>query len=436
MLRLVLTAAASLAVLLFSSPEALAQTPVAASSSENEQTPLEMRADQVVELLNGEVEPVDIFNNAFLTAVPSTQFKAIATQLTSQFGAAIAVVTLEPPSGDQAVLEVRMERAIAKGSITIDPANDNRVSGLLFRTFAPINDTPAKIEADLEALSGDVTWWFGPLDGNSPPILSSGSDRQMPIGSAFKLYVLATLAREVADGKRAWSDTITLADKRSFPSGMMQDWPKDAPVTLHTLASMMISISDNTATDALVDELGREAIFETLKEGGHSRPELNDPFLKTRELFLLKAGPEERIRTYLRGTPEVRQQILDGIKDEDLSASEVQAAFSGAPIALDIEWFASANDIAKLMTYIRERADPVALEIMAINPSMLENMRAKWLYSGYKGGSEPGVLNLSWLLTSTDGRDYALILNQRDDDVRFDPSALELIAQRLLSLER
>ena len=130
------------------------------------------------------------------------------------------------------------------------------------------------------------------------------------------------------------------------------------------------------------------------------------------------------------------QQILDGIEDLEVPAGRIQAAFSGAPIALDVEWFASANDLARLMTYIRERADPVALEIMAINPSMPASLRSKWLYVGYKGGSEPGVLNLSWLLTDAAGRDYALVLNQRDDDLRFDPSALELIAQRLLSLER
>jgi Beta-lactamase enzyme family len=436
MFRLVLVLAASLAVLPSFASGALAQEPEATASSAQQQTPLELRADQVVDLLNGEIEPESIFSEGFLSAVPSPQFKAIAIQLTTQFGAALSVEALDPSLGNQAALEIRMERAIGKGSITIDPSNDNRVSGLLFRTFEPIDDNVEKIEADLKALIGDVTWWYGPLGGNSPAITSSNSDKQMPIGSAFKLYVLATLTREVGEGKRSWGDTVILGDTRSFPSGMMQDWPEGAPVTLHTLASMMISISDNTATDALIDELGREAILETLRDSGHSRPELNAPFLKTRELFLLKAGPEGRLRTYLGGTAQVRQQILDGMEGEEVSTGEVQAAFSGAPIALDVEWFASADDIAKLMTYIRERADPIALGIMAINPSMPDRLRSKWLYSGYKGGSEPGVLNLSWLLTDANGQDYALILNQRDDDVRFDPTALELIAQRLLSAER
>jgi Beta-lactamase enzyme family len=436
MFRLVLVLAASLAVLPSFASGALAQEPEATASSAQQQTPLELRADQVVDLLNGEIEPESIFSDGFLSAVPSPQFKAIAIQLTTQFGAALSVEALDPSSGNQAALEIRMERAVGKGSITIDPSNDNLVSGLLFRTFEPIDDNVEKIEADLKALTGDVTWWYGPLGGNSPAITSSGSDKQMPVGSAFKLYVLATLTREVGEGKRSWGDAVILGDTRSFPSGMMQDWPAGAPVTLHTLASMMIAISDNTATDALIDELGREAILETLRDSGHSRPELNAPFLKTRELFLLKAGPEGRLRTYLGGTAQLRQQILDGMEGEEVSTGEVQAAFSGAPIALDVEWFASANDIAKLMIYIRERADPIALGIMAINPSMPDRLRSKWLYSGYKGGSEPGVLNLSWLLTDANGQDYALILNQRDDDVRFDPTALELIAQRLLSAER
>ena len=435
MLRLVLALGISLAVLPSFASGALAQKPDATASTEKQQDPLELRADQVVDLLNAKIEPESIFNDDFLSAVPSPRFKAIAIQLTTQFGAALSVEELDPSSGNQAALEIRMERAIGKGSITIDPNDHNRVSGLLFRSFEPIDDDLTKIERDLNSLAGDVTWWFGPIDGTSPAITSSGADNQMPIGSAFKLYVLATLAGEVANGKRSWSDTISISDTRSFPSGMMQDWPKGAPVTLHTLASMMISISDNTATDALIDELGREAILQTLRDSGHAKPELNDPFLKTRELFLLKAGPKDRLRAYLGGAAQVQQQILDGMEDEEMSPGQVQVAFSGAPIALDVEWYASANDIIKLMGYIRERGEQVALEIMAINPSMPSHLRSKWLYSGYKGGSEPGVLNLSWLLIDADGQNHALILSQRNDDVRFDPSALELIAQRILSLE-
>jgi beta-lactamase class A len=414
----------------------LAQSHGTDARAEDEQTPLRMRADQVVALINGEIEPEAVFSESFLAAIPAEQFKMISQQLKSQFGAAVSVETLASSNATRAALAIRMERAVARGAIAVTPGDENRISELLFQSFEPTGDNLAKIEGDLAALDGQVSWWFGPLDSSTPPLTSSDADQQMPIGSTFKLYVLATLAREIAEGSRSWSDQVRLEGVRSFPSGMMQNWPENAPATLHTLASLMISISDNTATDRLVDELGREAILETLLASGHSQPELNDPFLKTRELFLLKSGPEARLRAYLNAPSEVKSQSLNGIEDIPIPASQVEAAFAGPPIALDVEWFASANDITNLMRFMRRAADKEAFAIMAINPSIPANLKNNWGYVGYKGGSEPGVLNLSWLLQDGTGQDHALILSWRDDDKRFNPATLELIAQRLLSLDR
>ncbi|MEM1050857.1 MAG: serine hydrolase [Pseudomonadota bacterium] len=414
----------------------VAQNTSPADANADRSSDLRARAEQVIGLVNGELEPEEIFTEGFLRAVSPEQFDAISRQLTAQFGAAVLVEDLDPPTGTRAALSVRMERAIASGFIGIDPTSENRINELLFQSFEPTNDSLAKIETDLERLSGETSWSFGPLHGRAPALSSSRSDKQMPIGSTFKLYVLATLAREVAEGKRTWSDVVNIGERRSFPSGMMQDWPEAAPVTLHSLASVMISISDNTATDVLIDELGRDAVMGTMLESGHSNPALNDPFLKTREMFLLKSGPRDRLDTYLRGNADLRRRMLDGIEDLPISANQVGAAFAGGPIALDVEWFASADDIIRLMRYMQSTADPEALTIMAINPSMSQELRKKWSYAGYKGGSEPGVLNLSWLLRDAAGKDYALILSWRDDETSFDPASLELIAQRFLSLDR
>lgn len=411
------------------------QTPPSSEQSD-EPTVLEFRAGQIVALVNGEIEPQDVFTQGFLNAVPPAQFAAISAQLKSQFGSALEVEAVEPPGGTRASLAIRMEKAIARGGIAIDPSEDNRVSELLFQSFETIDDNADKIEASLRELPGQASWWFGPIERSSAPLIESSASEQMPLGSTFKLYVLAALARDVAEGKRAWSDVVTLGDARSFPSGMMQDWPKGATVTLETLASLMISISDNTATDVLIDVLGRDAVLQTVIDSGHASPELNDPFLKTRDMFLLKAGPEGRLSTYRQADADVRTQILEGIDEPVLPMSTVQAAFSGGPVALDVEWFASTSDLANLMRFMRRTADPKAFEIMAISPNMPENARSNWAYAGYKGGSEPGVLNLTWLLTDNEGKDYALVLSWRNDETNVDQSALELIAQRILALPR
>ncbi len=406
----------------------------AASSIEapTEQSALEMRSQQVVSFFKGEMAAEDLFTEGFLAAVPPELLIATVNQWTAEHGAAQSVEAINPVNDRRAGLDIRMERAIARGGIAIDPDDENRISELVFRTFETIDDSPAKITADLTALPGNVSVWFGPLDGGDP-VISVMPDEQMPLGSTFKLYVLAALAREVAQGERSWGDTVAL-DVTSFPSGMMQDWPQGAPVTLQTLASLMISISDNTATDQLIAVLGRDAVFETVVDSGHSAPALNDPFLTTRELFLLKGGPRGRLDTYASGDAELRAQILAGIENSPVSAAQIGAAFAQGPIAIDVEWFGNAADLINLFRFMRETADPLAFDIMGINPSMLPATREKWAYAGYKGGSEPGVLNLTWLLTDQAGVDHALVMSWSNPEANLTSDMLEALAQRIQNL--
>ncbi len=408
--------------------------PAATEAAAQEKSALRIRSEQVVTFLNGEGEPSDLFTSEFLTAVPPSQLATIAQQMTTQFGKAVSVQSLDPIDETRARLQIRMERAIAKGSIALDRDNGDLIAGLLFQEFEPINDTPEKIESDLRALPGEVSAYFAPLSGLEPTI-SVEPDRQMALGSTFKLYVLAALAQDVANGERSWSETVEL-DTKSFPSGMMQDWPIGAPVTLHTLASMMISISDNTATDQLIRLLGRERVVQVVGDSGHSRPELNNPFLSTRELFLLKGGDRDRLATYASADADLREQILNGLEDDPPSAAEVERAFTSGPVAIDVEWFGNARDLENLFLFMGSYADDTTYDILAINPSMPPPMREKWKYVGYKGGSEPGVLNLTWLLVDQQDNAHILVLSWSNPAANVDDTQLELIAQRILSLPR
>lgn len=124
------------------------------------------------------------------------------------------------------------------------------------------------------------------------------ADREMAIGSAFKLYVLSELVREVGARQRKWTDVVPLDGKiASLSSGMLQSWPGGSPVTLHTLANMMISISDNIAADELLMTPGRQRVEAILPATGHSKPELNVPFLRTLEMFKLKGEPTGQAAT-------------------------------------------------------------------------------------------------------------------------------------------
>src|SRR5690606_31011699 len=105
-----------------------------------------------------------------------------------------------------------------------------------------------------------------------------------PIGSQFKLWVLGALARQIADGTVAWDQTLTVeADDQSMGNaeGSLQVVAPGTEVTVEEAATLMISISDNTATDLLVDLVGRDAVEEQMREWV-ADPAPNEPFLTTK----------------------------------------------------------------------------------------------------------------------------------------------------------
>ncbi len=415
---------------------AAAQQPAPATAPA-ERTPLEARADEVVTAINGKAGLAEVFTPGFMKAVPPAQLAAVSASFTAQLGAAVAVETLSPREGTRAALVIRFERGTASGSLAIDPAQGNRISELLFTKLEPAavaGDTPAKIAAELAALPGTVNAWFVPLDGGAP-LVSINADKPLALGSAFKLYVLAALAEDVKAGRRKWSDVVAL-DQKSYPSGQLQNWPQGAPVTLHTLASLMISISDNTATDQLIATLGKDRILKAMKDSGHSDPARNDPFLTTRELFVLKASDAPRIAGYRKSDTQGRAAILKELGGENRTLDEVNAAFADGPKALDLEWYASPADLAKLLAHMRRTADPKVFEIMAISPTASEAALKNWRYVGYKGGSEQGVINLTWLLTDKAGRDWVLTLGWNNEAAVVEDTKLLGLAQRLLSIPR
>ena len=426
--------AAALAAL--SAPLAAQETEQPAATAKGDATmgPLETAARGVAEVLQAESPAAEVFAPSFLASVSEDQLRALTAQLTAQFGALQGVERVEPEGADRGIVRLRFERAVISGPMVLAP--DGRVAGLLLNDIVPSGDGLAAIEAELRALPGTVSVLYAPLDGAKDPIVSYNADSQLAIGSTFKLYVLSALARQVQRRVHSWDEVVTL-DTRSLPSGILQDWPKGAPLTLHTLAALMISISDNTATDQLIHLIGRAALNEEVTASGHSDPARTLPFLTTLELFGLK-GDEARGAAYAAAGEDKQAVLLEAFAQNIARnpAKITPPRFSEPTMIDSIEWFASANDIRRLMERMTALDDHTAREIMAISPSVPEPKRAGWSYIGYKGGSEPGVLNLSWLLRSNGGEWYVLTMGWNNPDAPLDNSRFEVLAQRLLSLPR
>ena len=426
MVRLLL---ASLAL----APVALAMTVPAQAQEETQASQrLEQRAADIVAAMRGEALYDEVFADAFTSAVPEAQFLAIKGQVEAQFGALVGVASVEPVTGNAARIAIRFERGLASGQFNLQPQEPYAVTGFVISGVEPVDDSAAKLLSDMRALPGDLSVMVGKL-GDPAPLLAVDPDERRAIGSTFKLYVLSALARAVQAGELAWDDVVTLQSK-SFPSGQMQDWPAGAPVTLHTLATLMISTSDNTATDQLMAAVGRGRIEAELAAAGHSDPQATLPFMTTREMFLLKSGGSAAVESYRAADIDARREMLAALEGTDRDLQTIMAAFGGGPNAIDVEWLASARDIDRLMQRLVSLEDDTPLSIMGVNTSMPEAARENWDYAGFKGGSEPGVLNLSWLMRDDAGEWWVATMSWNDGQANVDTQQFELLAMRAIAL--
>lgn len=396
----------------------------------SEATKFEARAADVVAMIRGEKPVEGVISPEFLASVPAEQFMQIGQQLTAQFGPVIGVEEVVPANADGAMITLRFEKATVGGPMNLDATAPFLVNGLLLNDIKPVASDATSISADMESLPGSKAAWFGPLDGD--PVFAYGDPaKPFAIGSTFKLYVLAALSRAIDEGRLAWDDVVTL-DAKSFPSGVMQTWPDGAPVTVQTAATLMISISDNTATDTLLRLVGRERVEDFLRRTGHSAPERSLPFLTTRELFLLKTldtGP-----AYAAADIPTRRAMLAGLDGDGVTTDEVVAALGEPNLVEELEWFASMEDERKLLRALVALDDPVLFDILAVSPQLSETQRAGWAYAGFKGGSEPGVLNLTWLLRDEAGQWHMLATSWLNPEAPVENAALGLLAVRILAL--
>jgi beta-lactamase class A len=407
---------------------------LAAPAAAAEPSPeLKHRADELVLVLRGEEGVEAFFSSSFLAQVPPAQVKAISQQLADRYGRAAGITAIESKGATAGTVTVDFPKATARMELVLDPAPPHLVTGLLVTAVEAKAESFDALAAAFRALPGRVGVAAAPL-GAEPPHLSIGLAPEQPlaVGSDFKLFILAELVREVQAGERRWSDVVPLS-ARSLPSGFLQSWPKGAPATLHTLAALMISQSDNSAADTLLATLGRATVERLLPTLGVRAAALDRPFLSTREAFLLKGGEPGLLSRWTSADEAGRRALLATLAGADVAALDLHR-FAGGPIAIgEVEWFASAGDLVRTLDWIRRSGDRTALDILAINPGLPAPAR-DFAYLGYKGGSEAGVIAMAFLLSRKDGSWAAAAAVWNDPAAPVDEGRFAALTGRLLTL--
>jgi beta-lactamase class A len=105
--------------------------------------------------------------------------------------------------------------------------------------------------------SVNATWGIYMKSLDTTDGLALDADRQMETMSTIKIPLMVEAFQQIKDGKFALTDKYTLASDDIRPgTGVIQRLDPGAVLTVKDLLTLMIIVSDNTATDALYRMVG------------------------------------------------------------------------------------------------------------------------------------------------------------------------------------
>jgi hypothetical protein len=341
-----------------------------------------------------------------------------------------ALESLGPPGSEATLLGLSRvaERSlvalvrIGPSQYTVDLVVDGRglISGLLFKPAgASVTQTWSQIESHVSSIAPGTSFLAAKLNaaGTCVALKSVSAETPRPLGSMFKLFVLGALANAIREHKVSWSQKVTVtAAIKVGGSGTLQNAPDGTKLTVEQAAVKMISISDNTAADMLLQLVGRTAV-ENQVRAWSTHASLDIPFLTVSELFALKYHDFPSFADhYLSLNPSQRTRFLATTVDKVQAGGEKGAS---TPRDIDsIEWFASANDLCRALAGLAAlQAEPGLSpldKVLSTNNGGISLDAKTWPRIWFKGGSEPGVLTLGYLARDNRGQNFAVIVLTED----------------------
>ncbi len=240
-----------------------------------------------------------------------------------------------------------------------------------------------------------------------------------PTASVFKVPVMVEVFRQAEEGRFAMTDRLPMQEsQRTIGSGVMQKLAGGLTPTIRDLVMLMIIISDNSATQILLDLVGAENVTATMRRLGLENIHV---VLSIPQLFAhcygLRLDP-------LPSYPQMQQAMRTIVMDYD------SLAFASSPQNTT----SSAADMAALMALIVQRragSEAASADMMTILRSQqLRDRVPRYLPLagvGNKTGTFRGIRN-----------DAGLLLRGPEDVVAFalftfDRTPLPVDNSRLLS---
>ena len=141
-----------------------------------------------------------------------------------------------------------------------------------------------------------------------------------PQASSIKICVLAELYRQAQQGKLKLTDlyTVNASDLVQDSDIMGGLTPGVTRITLRDLATMMVAVSDNSATNLLIDRVGMDNVNALLSSQGLAQTRLR------RKMMDVKAAAEGRENV---STPDEMMRLLEALYRGEILNKEMTDDF-------------------------------------------------------------------------------------------------------------
>lgn len=162
-----------------------------------------------------------------------------------------------------------------------------------------------RIQAALDKFQGKAWIYAKNLDTGKEYALRA--DEPTRTASTIKLAIMAEAFRQVEQGKLKWNDEILLTkEKKVGGSGVLSELSDNTRIDLKSALNFMIVVSDNTATNLVLDKVGADNVNDLMDSIGL-------PGIKSmRKVFGggdSKAGLDPQNRVFGLGRSTMREMV-------------------------------------------------------------------------------------------------------------------------------
>lgn len=196
-------------------------------------------------------------------------------------------------------------RSIALGSIGIP-----LLTTLSKNSFAQSVDKN-KIHDDIQAfaeLAPNTAVNILHYDGSAQQQYAHQADRQLFVGSAVKIFILAQFLRDVEAGLLSEDSQFAVGPDVWSPGSLVLQHLQGS-TTGRSILEAMIQHSDNTATDIAINAVGATKVRQHIQQAGLTQTQIPD---STRKLFSYLAGAPNGTDIGWSGMQDLARDIYPG----------------------------------------------------------------------------------------------------------------------------